>query len=229
MTGVEILGRRVDLPVQVREARAAAATFVVRRDPVRGLLDGTGLEPVRLPGARTLCVIAAVQYVDSDLGRYNEVAVAFAVPRVDGVPGGAFIHQLPVDGEFTLAAGRGIWGFPKWMARIDLRFEGNGARCRLAADDDLVLELQVASRRVRVPARASEMSAYSRIDGVTRRTPFTSDPSGVRIRPGGARLVLGDRHPLARQLCSIGLRGRAVMSSTIDNLAATFGPAQTPR
>ncbi|NKS52708.1 hypothetical protein GS500_05635 [Rhodococcus hoagii] len=29
---------------------------------------------------------------------------------------GALIHQLPVDGEFTLAAGRGIWGFPKIMA-----------------------------------------------------------------------------------------------------------------
>ena len=30
-----------------------------------------------------------------------------------------YIHRLPVDQSFTCAAGRGIWGFPKTVERID--------------------------------------------------------------------------------------------------------------
>jgi hypothetical protein len=233
VTAVEILGRRVELPVEVRVARAAAATFLVPRLAVQRLLEGTGVEPVRLPLGRTLCVIAAVQYVDNDLGAYDEVAVAFGVPRRDGSPAGAFIHQLPVSGEFTLAAGRGIWGFPKWMADISLHFGPHGARCRLEEDGELVLDLQVRRRLIPMPRRSTPMTAYAHLDGVTRRTPFTSHPSGVRAGPAGARLAIGDRHPVARQLRELGLPKRAAASSTIANLAATFGTAtplgQTPR
>jgi hypothetical protein len=69
------------------------------------------------------------------------------------------------------------------------------------------------------------MSASANLDGVTRRTPFTSRPTGVRGGPLGARLWLGDRHPVARELRSLGLPRRALVSTTIENLAATFGPA----
>ena len=220
MTSVEVLGRQVTLPVEVREARSAAATFVVRHDAVLRLLDGTGVQPIRLPGGRALCILACVQYVDNDLGPYDEVAVTFATK------GGAYIHQLPVNGEFTLAAGRGIWGFPKWMADIDLRIDDSGAHCRLAEDGDLVLDLDVRRRPLPLPARQTEMTAFAHLDGVTRRTPFASDPTGVRGGPGGARLTLGDRHPVALELQGLGLPKRAVMSTTIANLAATFGPAE---
>jgi hypothetical protein len=223
MTAVEVLGRQVELPVEVRTARAAAATFVVRRAPVLQLLGASGIEPVRLPRDRTLCVIAVVQYVDSDLGPYDEVAIAFAVPKRHGAPAGAYIHQLPVNGEFTLAAGRGIWGFPKWMANIELRFDAGGARCRLEDDGALVLELEVRRRPLPLPGRSTEMTAHSHLDGVTRSTPFTNDPRGVRGGPGGARLTLGDRHPVGRDLRRLGLPKRPIASSTIANFAGTFG------
>lgn len=223
---VEVAGQRVSLPVEVRTARSAAATFVVRHDAASRLMAGTGLVPKRLPGGRALCIVAMVQYVDNDLGPYNEVAVSLAVGARSGAPAGAYIHQLPVDGEFTCAAGRGIWGFPKWLADIDLAIDDRRARCRLVHEGDLVLGLDIGGRPIPLPAKSMEMSAYAHLDGVTRRTPFTSRPTGVRGGPLGARLVLGDRHPLALELRSLGLPRQAAMSSVIGNLAATFGPAE---
>lgn len=222
---VEVLGRQVPLPVEVRTARSAAATFLVRHDDAARLMAGTGLEPKRLPGGRAACILAVVQYVDNDLGPYNEVAFSLAVGARDGQPAGAYIHQLPVDGEFTCAAGRGIWGFPKWLADIDLTIDDRRAHCRLSQDGELVLELTISSRAVPLPSRPMEMSAYAHLDGVTRRTPFTSRPSGVRGGPLGVRLALGDHHPMARELRGLGLPKRAVMSSVIGNMAASFGPA----
>lgn len=223
---VDVLGQRVALPVEVRQARSAAATFVVPHDAARRLMSGTDLEPKRLPGGKALCILAAVEYLDNDLGAYNEVAFSLAVGAHDDVPAGAYIHQLPVDGEFTCAAGRGIWGFPKWIAQIDIRHDADGFRCHLAQDGEMILDLHVRSRPLPLPSRPAEMSAYARLDGVTRRTPFTSRATGVRGGPLGATLAVGDRHPMAMDLRSLGLPKRPLVSTTIGNLAATFGSAE---
>lgn len=220
---VEVLGQRVGLPVEVRTARAAAATFLVRHDAAARLMTGTGLEAKRLPGGRALCIIAAVQYIDSDLGGYHEVAMCLAVGGSRAAPPGAYIHQLPVDGDFTCAAGRSVWGFPKWIAQIDIRVDERGLRCHLSHDGDMILDLEVRPRPLPLPSKPAEMSAYARLDGTTRRTPFTSQATGVRGGPLGATLAVGDRHPMAQDLRSLGLPKRAVMSSLIGNMAATFG------
>jgi hypothetical protein len=70
------------------------------------------------------------------------------------------------------------------------------------------------------------MSAYARLDGVTRRTPFTSRATGVRGGPLGATLAVGDRHPMAQDLRSLGLPKRPMLSTIIGNMAATFGEAE---
>jgi hypothetical protein len=226
METVEVLGQQVALPVEVRTAHSAAATFVVPHGAAARLMAGTGLEPKRLPGGRALCILAAVQYVDNDLGPYNEVAMCLAVGAADGAPAGAYIHQLPVDGEFTCAAGREVWGFPKWMADIDIRREAGGLRCHLAQDGEMILDLHVRARPLPLPSKPAEMSAYARLDGRTRRTPFTSRATEVRGGLLGATLVVGDRHPMAQDLRSLGLPRRAVMSTVIGNMAATFGSAE---
>lgn len=222
---VEVLGQQVVLPVEVRTARSAAATFLVRHDAAARLLAPAGLEPKRLPGGRAACILALVQYVDNDLGPYNEVAFSIAVGARGGAPAGAYIHELPVDGDFTCAAGRGIWGFPKWLADIDLSIDDRRARCRLSHEGRLVLTLDIAQRWLPLPARPMEMSAYAHLDGVTRRTPFFSRVRGVRGGPGGARLTLGQDHPMSEALRELGLPKRALMSSVIGNMAATFGVA----
>ena len=224
---VEVLGRQVALPVEVRTARSAAATFLVRHDAASRLLAPAGLEPKALPGGRAACILALVQYVDNDLGPYNEVALSVAVGAREGAPAGAYIHDLPVDGDFTCAAGRGIWGFPKWIADIDLSIGDRRAHCRLSHGGQLVLNLEIAPRWVPLPARPMAMSAYARLNGVTRRTPFSSQVQRVRGGPGGARLTLGRDHPMSDALRALGLPKRAVMSSVIGNMAATFG-APTP-
>jgi hypothetical protein len=50
------------------------------------------------------------------------------------------------------------------------------------------------------------------------------EPSGMRTRPGGAALTLGD-HVWAAELISLGLPKRALMSSAVDRLAMTFQDA----
>jgi Acetoacetate decarboxylase (ADC) len=229
-----VQGQEVTIPVEVRDASAHTASFLVPAPAAQDLIGDSGLDVAEpLPG-RAVCTLAFMRYLDSDLGPYHELAVAFLVRHKGMEPAsaltksaevargflGAFIHQLPVNQEFTLEAGRSIWGFPKFLADIDLDLAGPVARCTLRHDGEFVLSLDIRTG-MRIPARGSSVDAYSSEDGVLRRTAWSLDPNEVRGRPGGALLVLGD-HPIAEELRSLGLPKRAAFTSTIDHVRMRF-------
>lgn len=243
MTAHTILGRDVQMPVQIRLANAFMATYTVPAAAAQAVIDYSGLEVLRVRPGRALCTLVFVNYIDGDLGPYNEFGVSFMV-RHDGsssrstlgdlralATGGAgvLIHRLPVDGEFTLAAGRGIWGFPKELADFDVDHDSDIRRGTLHKDGQLVVDLTV-QRGIAMPGsgRGTSFDAYSHLDGVTRCTPWQMNPSGVRSRLGGAKLQLGE-HPWARELAELGLPKRAVMTSTIPNLQMTFQDSRVLR
>jgi hypothetical protein len=212
--------QRVTLPVRVRDAAVASAMFLVPKATAQRIIGYSGLSVVSpLPG-RAVCSLAFIRYADGDLGPYHEVAVAFLVK------GGAFIHRLPVNQAFTLEAGRTIWGFPKVLAEIPMDLSSRINRCLLRLDGQDVLELAVRPGLPLPGGAAPPVTAFSCLDGVTRRTPWAMKPSGVRMRPGGVRVRLGD-HPVAAELRSLGLdRTPALASTTIAHLSMEFGPAE---
>lgn len=230
-----VLGRAVPLPVEVRSAAQASATWSVDADAAQEIVAPTGLTVARGRRGRATCSVAIVDYVDNDLGAYHEVAVAFVVVPHDAAPGArpdprkpvTYIHRLPVDGEFTCAAGREIWGFPKWVTDISWRRRDRSTECVLVDDGDVVLAMQVARGGVPLPAKPLEMQCYSHLDGVLRRTPWTTTSHGAKLRPGGAILELGHDHPMADELRTLGLHERnPLFSITVETMTATFGAAE---
>ncbi|MGZ4675938.1 MAG: acetoacetate decarboxylase family protein [Acidimicrobiia bacterium] len=128
MTDFQIMGRNVSIPVEVRDARSWFASFAVPTARAAEIVAPAGLTPARLPGGRSMLSLAFVRYVDGDLDAYHEVAVAFLVEDPAGTRAkGAYIHRLPVNQEFTCAAGRQIWGFPKFVTPIEIT-EGTASR-----------------------------------------------------------------------------------------------------
>src|SRR2546425_365633 len=202
-------GREVTMPVVVRDAASAAATYLIPSAAARRLLPGPELEVVELLPGRALFSIAAIDYCDNDLGDYNEVSLALFVHRRGeraGVPylGPAldfmrnrvatYIWKLPVDQRFTCAAGHGIWGFPKSVEQIAFEDVGGRRGCRLVMDGRHVLTFSV-SRGGRRALPDVRMTTYTYVDGVLHRTPFVTAATGVGIHPRGAELVLGAPPP----------------------------------
>ena len=244
--GWEVLGRTVTVPVLVRRATQWTAQYLVPSAAAQRLVDPTGLEVNGpLPG-RALLALAVCRYDDTDLGPYHEVAVSFVVRPHDAPPGtgtagrarefatgaiGVYIHRLPVDQEFTCAAGREIWGFPKWMTTIDIDGATGGGRggsatvVRLEDDGRHVLSLSLpGGGRLALPAQAPP--TYSFLDGVLRRTTWTTTHHGATGRFGGAALALGD-HPVADELRSVGLPRRALFCSSVARMEASFDAPET--
>jgi len=223
-----IQGRTVSIPVEVRNARSWFATFAVPYDATRALIAYSGLVPASPVGGRALCSLAFVDYLDGDLDPYHEVAVAILVREPGSTsrrPAGAFIHQLPVDQTFTRDAGRTMWGFPKFVADIDITVGSRGAAsARLIHDGDFVLGLRMGAG-VPMPSRGTALDAFSHCDGVLRRTRWSLHGSGSRGRPGGCRVELGD-HPIAKELRGLGFPRRALMSGSMANVRMEFAAAE---
>ncbi|MFN2543421.1 MAG: acetoacetate decarboxylase family protein, partial [Actinomycetota bacterium] len=169
---------------------------------------------------RALLTLAFVDYLESDLDTYHELAVAFLVkgPRGRGV----YIHQLPVDQGFTMAAGREIWGFPKFLAEIDIGTDGRQTTCTLRHDGAQVLRLAIGDGWIPFPQPA--IPTYTYLDGVLRVTDWSMHGSS-RQRFGGANLTLGSG-PIADQLRALGLPKGALAVSSVPSYSARFGPAE---
>jgi len=226
-----IAGTVLTMPVRVRKADVHTAMFSVPADAAQRLIDYSGLEVCQFRPGRAVVTLMLARYHDGDLGRYNEFGTCVMVNPAGSTAQGlkalgdaaAFIHHLPVDQSFTLEAGRTIWGFPKIMADFTVRDSGpfsfevseGGA---LIAGIEFGRGLPVPSLR----SRPQVLKTYSCADGTTREVPWEMTTSHVRFRPGGARLRLGE-HPYARELASLGLPKRPMVSGSVGNVGMTFG------
>ncbi|WP_418005801.1 acetoacetate decarboxylase family protein [Mycobacterium sp. PDNC021] len=221
------------MPVRVRKATQHMAMFSVDADAAQRIIDYSGLQVCRFRPRRAVAVLMLMHYVDSDLGQYYEYGTNIMVnPPGSNASGlralqsaGAFIHHLPVDQAFTLEAGRNIWGYPKVMA--DFAIDG-GKNFSFDVTIDGRFAVGMDFRPgfpVPAPSKPQAPPTYSHLDGVTRETVGVMRPSGVRYRPGGVTVRLGD-HPFAQELAALGLPKRAMLSGSAENVDMTFADAQ---
>lgn len=234
-SGYVFQGQEVTLPVVVRNARATAATFLVSAPAARALLPDNRLEVAEFAPGKTLFTLGGIEYIDNDLGDYNEVSMAFYV-RHRGEPRGipylgawadflkgrasTYIHRLPVDQSFTCEAGRGIWGFPKTVESITFEVIGERVRCTLEMDGQHVLTLDAPCGGSRtLPDNA--MTTYTYIDGELHRTAFRSGADSVGFVRAGSHLALGT-HPVANELRSLGLPKAPLMTVWMGRMRGRF-------
>ena len=218
----EVLGRTVELPVQVRDASAGTALFEVDAVAAGALLPTDAFEVVEASPGRAHFAVIVVDYRDNDLGSYLEVGLAlFVRPRAGGEDGTFMLH-LPVDQPFTCEAGREIWGFPKTQEQIDLAYADDSATCTLTMDGERVL-------RIRLPRGGTDdlpampMTAYTVKDGRPYATAFEQRGSGSQLLFDGAgvELELGT-HPVAKELASLGLSPTPAFTTWTEHMRATF-------
>lgn len=232
-----IAGTVLTMPVVVRKADVHNAMFSVPAQAAQKLIDYSGLQVCQFRPGRAMVNLMLARYIDGDLGKYHEFGTSVMVnPPGSNTQGfkalgdaAAFIHHLPVDQSFTLEAGRTIWGYPKIMAEFRVR-EANPFSFEVSEGGALIASMEFA-RGLPIPSlrpRPRPLTSFTSLDGTLREVHSEMTNHGLRMRPGGVTLTLGD-HPYARELASLGLPKRAMMTTSVSNVEMIFGDATVLR
>lgn len=234
-------GKEISFPVIVSDASMLMNGFLVNAKAAQAMLEGTGFRVVEMFPGKAILQLLAIDYKENHLGNYNEGAIIFpvltpgekkpfpffgALRRMGNGTLGNFVYRMPVDQEFTTHAGRFIWGFPKWVSRIDIEFGPNIARGTFSDEDELVYS--IAAKTGGNSASKEQRAASLAIrDGKAWKTYGTNSNSGLTFSLGGETPKIGDSHPLAKELHTLGLPKKPMFTVSVESTRMTFGQPES--
>ena len=220
----------VDVPILYYEASNVVAVFHASRAGAERVLEGTGLAPQLSADGSALAALSFYEYRRTTVGVYNEVGTAIlATPLgarrsrlglaellapTNWRTGGAYVVDLPVTTAAANAAGREIWGYPKFVTDISFRlakreFESTVWDPRNSDRDARGRIVTVGGRLgPGLPAPPMGIVTYSMLDGALLKTRIEVRGRARLHAPGSVRLDIGpSSHPMAQNLRTLGLEG----------------------
>ncbi len=214
----------VKLPIFYYDVSAALVFFWSDYKKAVEQLDGTGLEVCKFFNGSALNGLAFYEYRNSDIGPYNEVGLATAVysektkkPQLY-LPDflrpaqkrklGFYIHHLPVSTEAACAAGKEIWGFPKFTTELPFSLRGNYFDASvLDPDGQTILSLK-GPLNLGVPLPGFDLLLFSNHKNQQLRTIVDVKSTFKTGFATGLKLQIGQSsHPMTQSLHALGLDG----------------------
>lgn len=213
----------VAMPILYYDCSNFMAMFFVAHDKAQSLVRADGLEAVRFKNGKALAVVAFYEYRQTAIGPYNEVGVAIAatppgmalspVPLLslfrhpDNNRVGLNVIDLPVTTEAACAAGREIWGYPKFVSPISFSLQGRHFSGAVTDPSSTSHLIRLAGKTgPGIPAPLLDLVLYSRHHGQILRGTANTRGGGKICLPGSVRLHVSDnRHRMAENLRRLGL------------------------
>lgn len=214
-----------DLPILYFHDDLFGLSFGADFDKVRALMPSDRLHPVRLLGGGAVVGIFAMDYYETTVGSYGEVAVA--TPVVQGskapppllplllesnYPGfGLLVIHLPVTTLDARDGGRGVWGFAKFTSEMVFTLTPEFMECRLSEEGTHILTLRVARQGMALRDRKPLITYTVKEKRLIRTTIPQKGSQRLALRPRDSSLDLGD-HPVAQSIRELGLSDRPFVS-----------------
>jgi len=255
MSAVQTSEGRVDLPIFYYNVGVRHLNYWVDYERVVPKLEGTGLVPCRFFNHKALVSLIFFNYRDVSIGPYEEVTITIIVRPV-GLkdPGvylptflkrngekwgsiGGYVLEMPVTIPLARAAGREIWGYPKFVTRIPFRLTGR--YFEFAVMDPKADESIVAVKGMMGPGiclKATDLVTFSNLNDSIVKTIINVDATTTLCFSKDVRLKVGkSSHGMAANIRDLGLddlQPAFIMSSdncrTRLNPGSAIAPWKTP-
>lgn len=212
----------VELPIFYFDDSTLIAMFWVEHQRAKAQV-AAGLEVVKFGNGKALVAMAFYEYRETSIADYREVGVAISVvpagakapsmpllslfSSLDNNAMGFYVIDLPVTTAAACAAGREIWGYPKFVTPIDFSLQGrrfSGAVADPAGGRPMVKLSGTAG--LGLPGPLLDLAVYSPHQGKMLRTLVNTRGGSMICLPGSIKLdVSPGEHPMAQRLRSLGM------------------------
>jgi hypothetical protein len=224
-------GIRFLMPVDSSNSSAMIAAFSIDWDKARALIPPGDVHPFRLWN-RAVLMVTVINYRETDIGAYIEYSLAIActkganpAPRL--LPGvlmsyfgtGQYVFDLPVSSEVSVKGGKGIWGMPKHKANLDFVTGQKWASSQYDLDGHMISRFDVLlPKSCWLPLNMGAAN-YCVFRGMMMKSLiyFRGKVGFYLMRPGSARLVLGD-HKRADVIRNLDVDPNPIFAGYIPNV-----------
>jgi hypothetical protein len=223
-------GRHLRLPLRYPDSSTFDARFTAPTAVVRAVLPSPMLVPREVAPGRVAVGVTVFDHRGSDVGTYGELGVflpvAYHPPDGGGEVTGAYCALLPVTTEEACVAGIDVWGFPKFVAAIEIATGDAGCRCRVHEGGRELLTLEIGAVPVAPRAERMEYPVFTVQGNELLYTVVVEEGRrGHRSDGNGVRLALGD-HPRVDTLRRLGLEAAVGQSRTAHAKAVLPGASR---
>lgn len=226
----EVDGRSVLLPARVHEASQGFGVYSVPYASAQALVPEQ-YRPLYVGNGRAVAAVFIVDYRASDLGSYFEVGLSVYVTPSESalIMPGTFTHTLVVNDQFSHDAGRQIWGYPKTIGEIDIRYTNEAATCVLGPPGNAVVTIEF--RRGGSGATTNiPVYTYTMLDAKPTLTLFnrSARSEGTGLGGDGVQCLPGSsEHALAETLRELEIPRHPLLWSWTDQMQGSFGVPHT--
>jgi hypothetical protein len=214
----------VGLPMLFYDSSARLLNFFVDYERTLPIVEKTGLEPVRFLKDKAFANLSFYQYRENSLVRYNEVFLTIMVaPKAFPKPAfplsnilklnpadwtiGGYVVEMPVTRREHRAAGREIWGYPKFETEIPHRFSGRHFEYKVLDPDSGESLLEVSGSEgpgIKLPGLS--LVSFTNHDGKILRVTVNVDGFFRNAMVKDLKIVPGKSdHRFARNVRDLGL------------------------
>lgn len=216
-----------DLPILYFRDDFFGLYFMADFKKVRAIMPSSRLYPLMLPNGRAVIAVAAYNYRDTTIGPYGEVPVVIPVTFDDpkgrfsslkpllmesNYPGfGLLVQHLPVTKITARDAGRGQWGYTKFVADMEFRVTPEYFKCSIHEDKEFILDMTVPKKGFGL-TDTKPLTTYSVKDGQLIKTVIKQ--RGIKhlsFFPQEAGVNFGF-HPMAQSIRDLGIAKKPFMS-----------------
>lgn len=205
-----------ELPIFYQDASLLTAIWRVDAARARPLVP-VDFEPWLVMG-KALAMLCLFEYRQTSIGPYGEIGIGVLVRKKGTKPSllrvlgdlrkeedqGLYVINLPVTTEEACAAGREIWGYPKYVRHIETRFTRDEVRVELAGEFSLTMGKGRTLRTRGLPFVTYSVSSEQRL----LRTVVDIDHDVQWGAAGAIDLKIIGEGPTSHTLRALGLEGK---------------------
>jgi len=199
--------------------------FTADLEKVRAAMPSGRLHPVTFFGNKALVGIAAFNYLNTTIGPYGEIGIVLPAiygdkPSIGVVPAmmesrwpgfGVVVAHLPVTKTTARDAGRGQWGYTKFVADMKFANTPEYHQVEMSEEGEHILTMRVMKKGF-VKRDNKPLITYSVLNNELIRTRIPQKGTcRVCLNTTGSHLMLGD-HPVARSIEALGVGPKPVMT-----------------
>jgi hypothetical protein len=212
-------GESIEFPVLYYDFRYITSIFTAKTGKLKKLLPHPNFRPIEMWPGTGMLAITAFEYHDTSIGPYNEISIsipvkfppAFVFPGVTAISMmrknifHVYIHHLPVTTEIALKGGIYFWNYPKFLAGITFRDEGENLEVTLKENARLILKMFAKKLAFRHSGPV-QFHTYSIKEKIVMHAlnDVWASRSGSVMMGNVARLELGE-HQIGKELVDMGL------------------------